>query len=288
MNGATANLSNYPQYCRVPRWLSTLHLHSTDPMVLMPMNEVLGNVLLGSLNGTMTGGVSLVPGLVGNALYTSDGTGRVKLGFHRSQCFYNPDSCNQDVTFAVWIKRDGTAQGGYMLNTGASVQHSRGKWPVITMHCSDVIMGAMASQITSLTIVYSTVCWGKDQRKHQSSASLAFVRGIHRRPVNSPHTWPVTRKMFPFDDVIMIMGVPTMVIMLIFFLIETLTLNCKNMFICKMDTYNNIHDTCQCMRCASCPINCSNSYISAVCPQTLTSWMEKYKETELTKNQGWF
>ena len=42
------------------------------------------------------------------------------------------------------------------------------------------------------------------QRKHQSSASLAFVRGIHRRPVNSPHKWPVTRKMFPFDDVIMI------------------------------------------------------------------------------------
>ena len=44
---------------------------------------------------------------------------------------------------------------------------------------------------------------GADQRKHQSSASLAFVRGIHRRPVNSPHKGPVTRKMFPFDDVIM-------------------------------------------------------------------------------------
>ena len=42
-----------------------------------------------------------------------------------------------------------------------------------------------------------------DQRKHQSSASLAFVRGIHRWPVNSPHKWPVTRKMFPFDDVVM-------------------------------------------------------------------------------------
>ena len=41
------------------------------------------------------------------------------------------------------------------------------------------------------------------QRKHQSSASLAFVRGIHRRPVNSPHKWPATRKMFPFDEVIM-------------------------------------------------------------------------------------
>ena len=67
-------------------------------------------------------------------------------------------------------------------------------------HCCDVIMGTMASQITSLTIVYSIVHSGADQRKHQSSASLAFVRGIHRWPVNSPHKWPVTRKMFPFDD----------------------------------------------------------------------------------------
>ena len=64
-------------------------------------------------------------------------------------------------------------------------------------------MGAMASQITSLTIVYPIVYSGTDQRKHQSSASLAFVRGIHRWPVNSPHKGPVTRKMFPFDDVIM-------------------------------------------------------------------------------------
>ena len=67
-------------------------------------------------------------------------------------------------------------------------------------------MGAMASQITSLSIVYSTVYSDADQRKHQSSASLAFVRGIHRGPVNSPHKWPVTQKMFPFDDVIMHIG----------------------------------------------------------------------------------
>ena len=64
-------------------------------------------------------------------------------------------------------------------------------------------MGAIGSQITILTIVYSTVYSGADQSKHQSSASLAFVWGIHRGPVNSPHKWPVTRKMFPFDDVIM-------------------------------------------------------------------------------------
>ena len=64
-------------------------------------------------------------------------------------------------------------------------------------------MGAIASQITSFTIVYSTVYSDADQRKHQSSVSLAFVRGIHWGPVNSPHKWPVTPKMFPFDDVIM-------------------------------------------------------------------------------------
>ena len=65
-------------------------------------------------------------------------------------------------------------------------------------------MSAMASQITSLTIVYSTLYLGADQRKHQSSASLAFVRGIHPSLVNSPHKRPVTRKMFPFDDIIMV------------------------------------------------------------------------------------
>ena len=64
-------------------------------------------------------------------------------------------------------------------------------------------MGTIASQITSLSIVYSTVYSDADQRKYQRSASLAFVRGFDRRPVNPPHKWPVTRKMFPFDDVMM-------------------------------------------------------------------------------------
>ena len=64
-------------------------------------------------------------------------------------------------------------------------------------------MSTMASQITTLTIVYSNVYLGTDQRKHQSSAWLAFEWGIHWWSVNSPHKWPVTRKMFLFDDVIM-------------------------------------------------------------------------------------
>ena len=71
------------------------------------------------------------------------------------------------------------------------------------LHYGDVT-NAMTSQITSVSIVYSTVCSDTDQRKRQSSALLAFVRGIHRWPVNSPHKWPVTRKMFSFDDVIML------------------------------------------------------------------------------------
>ena len=69
-------------------------------------------------------------------------------------------------------------------------------------HYNDVIMGMMASQITGVSVVFSTVYSGSYQRKHQSSASLAFVWGIHQRPVNSLHKGPVTWKMFPFDDAI--------------------------------------------------------------------------------------
>ena len=72
------------------------------------------------------------------------------------------------------------------------------------LHYNDVIMSAMAHQMSSLTIVYSTVYSGADQRKHQSSGSLAFVKEIQRWPVNSPHKGPVTWKLFSIDDVIMV------------------------------------------------------------------------------------
>ena len=65
-------------------------------------------------------------------------------------------------------------------------------------------MSAMASQINSLAIVCSIFCSGADQRKHQSSESLAFLRGIHQWPLDFPTKGPVTRKMYPFDDVIML------------------------------------------------------------------------------------
>ena len=71
------------------------------------------------------------------------------------------------------------------------------------LHYSDVIMGTMASQITSLAIVYSTVYSGANQRKHQSPASLAFVRGIHRWPVNSLHKRASNAAN---DEVIMLKG----------------------------------------------------------------------------------
>ena len=89
-----------------------------------------------------------------------------------------------------------------MLGLKLNHVNKRGPW----LHQTDVIMGTIASQITSLTIVYLTVYSDADQRKYERSASLAFVQGFHRRPVNSSHKWAVMRKMFPFDDVIMSMS----------------------------------------------------------------------------------
>ena len=64
-------------------------------------------------------------------------------------------------------------------------------------------MNTIASQITSLTIVYSTLYSGADQRKHKKFCVTGLCAGDSPGPVNSPHKWPVTRKMFPFHDVIM-------------------------------------------------------------------------------------
>ena len=103
----------------------------------------------------------------------------------------------------------------------------------ITAHYCDVIMVAIASQITSLTIVYSMVYSGADQRKRQSSASLVFVRRIHRWPINYMHRWLVTRKMFSFDDVIIY---PSEVYIR---LNDVLCLS-MHLFFCKLLTHINI------------------------------------------------
>ena len=86
--------------------------------------------------------------------------------------------------------------------------HCLTHWPLgdvagSNFHYGDVIMDAIASQNHQSHDCNSTVYSDADQRKYQSSASLTFVRGIHRAPANSPHIWPITRKMFPFDDIIM-------------------------------------------------------------------------------------
>ena len=116
--------------------------------------------------------------------------------FHKTDIFQLHFSCWKRMrhaatrTFEEWGARSNKWKCGFV---------GKGVW----RHYGDVIMNVIASQITSLAIVYLTVYSDADQRKHQSSASLAFVRGIHRGPVNSPHKWPVARKLFPFGDVIM-------------------------------------------------------------------------------------
>ena len=95
-------------------------------------------------------------------------------------------------------KTDGKAQQNIGKPNRAHIQSL--KW---RHHYNDVIMSARASQTTGPSIVYSAVCSAVDQSKHQSSASLAFVRGIHLWPVNSPHEGPVTRRILPFDDAIL-------------------------------------------------------------------------------------
>ena len=87
----------------------------------------------------------------------------------------------------------------YNQNSGDEYQQQQ-----FTLFCSDNSRFDNSSpQHYSDVTMSSAVCSGGDHSKHQSSASLSFVRGIHRWPVDSTHERPETRKMFPFDDVIM-------------------------------------------------------------------------------------
>ena len=107
---------------------------------------------------------------------------------------------NNDIT---WMSRRLNSQTAWRL-----AQHliqTRNKYNNKTSrHYSDVIMRAMASQITSLTIDYSTNNSNADQTKHQGSASLAFVKEIRQWPVTSPYKGPVTRNICPFHEVIIV------------------------------------------------------------------------------------
>ena len=97
---------------------------------------------------------------------------------------------------ARWYTQEIISRAQYRLNTWGYFNNRDKTTHYPAWHYSDVIMDTMASEIASLTIVYSSVYSGADQRKHQSSATLAFLTG------EFPHKWSVTREMFPFDDVI--------------------------------------------------------------------------------------
>ena len=109
---------------------------------------------------------------------------------------------NSPVTGEFPAQRASNTEFVFHLMTSSNVVGTIGTQEIwhceecTVQHYSDVIMSAMASQIASLTIVCSTVYSSAVQRKHQIPASLAFVRGIHRWPVNSPHKEPVTRNLF--------------------------------------------------------------------------------------------
>ena len=81
--------------------------------------------------------------------------------------------------------------------------NSHGNWVIFEGHYGDVIMGMITSQITSLTIVYSTFIQTQIKENIKAPRLTGLCVGNSPGPVNSPHKWPVTRKMFPFDDVIM-------------------------------------------------------------------------------------
>ena len=122
---------------------------------------------------------------------------------HCGRCHY----CDVTVIWTAIFSRNACVQDTYpCLGTTCSsffLDYSEKYTTFAPQHYTDAIMSAMASQITSLTILYSTVYWGTVQWKHRSSASLAFVRGILRWPLNSPHKRPLTRNMFPFNYAIL-------------------------------------------------------------------------------------
>ena len=77
-------------------------------------------------------------------------------------------------------------------------------WNISQIHYSNVTMGALTSQITSLTIVYSTVYSGTEKKKTSKLRVSGLCVGNSPGPGDSQHKWLVTRKMFPLDEVIMI------------------------------------------------------------------------------------
>ena len=130
-----------------------------------------------------------------------------KLSFWLWKSVYHPHLFSQvidlNITYpseaVLWIKRCGSYVQILMKKLHQACFGSCGNYfDVVTCISSDSTLqwrhdGHDGVSITNLSIVCTAVCSGAVQRKHQCSASLAFVRGIHRWPVNSPHKGPVTR-----------------------------------------------------------------------------------------------
>ena len=103
----------------------------------------------------------------------------------------------------MWKPKCMTYHTGFLCSFPSTVTGAVLGFAFIIIHYSDATLSAMVSQITGVLIVCLAVCSGA-HKKHQSSASLAFLRRFHRWLVESPRKGPVTREMFPFDDVIMV------------------------------------------------------------------------------------
>ena len=138
-------------------------LYPTAPDVSLPMNDIIGNVLTGSLSGTTTGGVVLVPGQLGYGIYFSNEDSRVVFDINQSNCCYDPDFCPQGVTFAMWMKRDQGAGDGFILNTGGSELNARGDWEIqwnikhvhITNKMWATAINSNSMQINVISLFYS-------------------------------------------------------------------------------------------------------------------------------------
>ena len=74
------------------------------PLMTFPMDVTYGNILVGHFNGTLQGGVSMVTGVRGNALYIDGQAGsRVDYGSHTDGCLFDPDQCDQGISISMWL-----------------------------------------------------------------------------------------------------------------------------------------------------------------------------------------
>ena len=82
----------------------SFHHQSSAPELNFPMDAVTGNLLFGSMAGTLLGNARVEPGMYGNALYIDGQTGsRVDYGAHKDGCFFDPDQCIEGITFSFWL-----------------------------------------------------------------------------------------------------------------------------------------------------------------------------------------